>query len=101
MNITLKNVIEELMKADENYALAQTKLFPLEMKYQLRLDELQLASQRANQFQREAESRSIIMQEPLYTEYWEAKLNARLAGTRLETLREVSKALRNLAYNET
>ena len=98
-DFTLKDISFKLIEVDDKLTTALTKLFPLEMEYQLRLDQLQLSSQRMNQFQREAESRSIIMREDIYVKYHEAKLEVKILYFSKDTLMEVSRNLRNLAFN--
>ena len=96
--IDLKQITTQLIEADENNAGALTKLMPLELAYQQRLDQLVMSSQRVSQPLREAEARASIALEPIYEEYLEAKLRARLSYQRLDTLKVVSANLRSLRF---
>lgn len=100
-DINLKTITMKLIDAQEKWEETQLKLPPLELKYQSRLDELVLSSQRASQPQREAEARQVIMGEQIYSDYWTARVDARMADRRLDTYKVISSNLRNLAFSET
>jgi hypothetical protein len=98
--LTLEKMNVKLIKADENYASALTKLMPLEIKYQLREDQILLGSGFGSQPQREADTRATIMQEPIYLEYQTAKLEAKIAYQRLDTCKVICANIRNLSFYE-
>ena len=99
-DISLAQVNRSLVKADEELAVALTKLFPLEMQYTTKYNQLMLNSGMGNQTAREAEALEQMKLEPIYLEYHTAKLDVKILYMRLDTLKEVSKNMRNLAFSE-
>jgi len=99
-DIDLYDINKQLMETTESLGEKLAKLMPVEMEYQSRLDELQLQSQQANQFQREAEARKVIILEPIYLKYQELKLEVKILYIKFDCLKTVSKNIQSYAYNE-
>lgn len=102
--MNLKDISEKMIKAEENYAMAMSKLVPLEIEYTSTFNKLMLRSGMGSQVQREAEARQTLQNDTkygnLFNDYHEAKLNARLAYSQKQTLIEISRNLRSLAFDE-
>jgi hypothetical protein len=94
--MTLQEATDELLKLSTQIQLLGAKLQGLEMKYQVRYNDLMLHSKLGNQASREAEAMEIMRTEGSLTEYYETKLNFKNAMTYKEILIEVSKNLRVL-----
>lgn len=99
--MNLSDINDKLMKTTEQLATSLTKLFPLEMEYTTRYNQLMMNSPRANQASREAEALESLKVEGIYLKYQEAKLDTKILYTRLDTFREVSRNMRNLAFSES
>ena len=87
------------METDEQLATALTKLFPLEMTYTTEYNKKMLNSGMSNQTAREAEALEIVKLEPIYEQYLEAKLQVKILYSRKDVLIEISRNMRNLAFN--
>lgn len=98
--MNLEEVNTKLMETTEELATSLTKLFPLEMEYTTRYNQLMMNSPRANQASREAEALETLKLEDIYIKYQTAKLDTKILYTRLETYKEVSRNMRNLAFSE-
>jgi hypothetical protein len=97
--ISLAEINKKLIETDEELATALTKLFPLEMQYTTRYNNLMLHSGMTNQTSREAEALEVVKLEPIYEEYLEQKLQVKILYSRLDVLKEISRNMRNLAFN--
>jgi hypothetical protein len=101
MELSLSEINKKLIETDEQLATALTKLFPLEMAYTTRYNKLMLNSGMSNQTAREAEALEVVKLEPIYEEYLEQKLQVKILYSRKDVLTEVSRNMRNLAFNES
>ena len=90
----------KLEKTDEELAVALAKVFPLEVEYTTRYNQLMLHSGMANQTGREAEALETLKQEDIYVKYHEAKLTVKILYSRKDTLIEISRNIRSLAFAE-
>ena len=97
--ISLAEINKKLMETDEQLATALTKLFSLEMTYTTQYNKKMLNSGMSNQTAREAEALEQIKLEPIYEQYYTAKLEVKILYSRMDTLKEVSRNMRNLAFN--
>ena len=98
--IGLSEINTKLIETDEQLATALTKLFPLEMTYTTEYNKKMLNSGMSNQTAREAEALEQIKLEPIYIEYHEAKLQVKILYSRKDVLVEISRNMRNLAFNQ-
>ena len=100
--INLKSITMDLIKADEDYSLALTKLFPLELEFNEKLDDASISAPGASQGVRDSQAQQKMREDhnKLFINYHTAKLEAKQAWHRLDTLKVVSSNLRNLAYDE-
>ena len=98
--INLRDISIKLIETDEQLAEAMTKLFPLEVEYTKRKNDLYLRSGMATSPLKEAESMNILIQEEISDKYQEAKLLVKILYSRRDTYMEISRNLRSLAFEQ-
>lgn len=97
---TLRDISYKLVKTDEELATALTKLFPLELAYTRRKNDLILNSGMATMLLKEAEASNTLAMEDISDQYLEAKLRVKILYSRRDTFMEISRNLRSMAFEQ-
>ncbi len=100
MNNTLRDITNQLIEVENEYAIQLRKMLTLEAKYTERYNKLMLNSPMGNQALREAQAIETMRLEPIFNEYKEAQLEQRIIWSKKNTLIEISKNLRTMGGGE-
>jgi len=97
--LNLKSISEELLKAEEELEQALIEVLPLEKEYTTAYNKGLVAnSGLATQAMREAETMEALKTDGVWDKYQDAKLKAKLAYSRRDTLMEISRNIRSYAF---
>ncbi len=98
--MNLHDISKQLLTTQEKLGETLAQLFKLEVEYTTKYNQLLLHSNMGTQALKTAEVEEMMKQDPIYVPYQEKRLEVKILYSKLDTLREISRNMRNLAFNE-